>query len=300
MDINKLQELTSNRILVNEPMRNHTTWKIGGPADLLIQPASADELAGVLTYLSQEKTSFTVIGNGSNILVSDSGIRGVIIKLADNYSRIHWADGEVEAEAGTPLSLLAFQAAEHSFSGLEFAAGIPGTVAGAVIMNAGAYGDSIGRYVTKVMVLEYTGTKRIITAEEMTFDYRESSVFNLPVIICSVFLKLARGNKEESLGKMHRYLKMRREKQPLEHPSCGSVFRNPPGDHAGRLIEAAGLRGVTVGGAMISRKHGNFIINLDNAQAADVLALIEKAQNRVYDLFGIKLEPEVKRVGDFS
>ena len=300
MDIKELQSCLQREVLIKEPMKDHTTWKIGGPADCFIEPATVDELIHALTVINREKLPFIVIGNGSNILVSDLGIRGVVIKLGENYSSVAWSEYEAEAYAGASFSGLAFQAAERSLGGLEFVAGIPGTIAGAVIMNAGAYESSVGRYVTKISVVEYTGTKRIISADEISFSYRQSNIFTLPVIICSVFIKLGKGNREDSLKTMHQLLRIRSEKQPLDYPSCGSVFRNPANDHAGRLIEAAGLRGESVGGAMISEKHGNFIINYNNAKAQDVLTLIAKAQEKVYELFGIKLETEVKKAGQFS
>lgn len=197
------------------------------------------------------------------------------------------------------LPTLAIEAAERAFCGMEFAAGIPGSIGGAVRMNAGAYGNNIGEYVTQVEAIEYNGTIKIISAEELSFAYRESNLFDLEAIVSSVTLRLPSGNREQSLEKIQELLRLRSLKQPLEFPSCGSVFRNPANDHAGRLVEIAGLRGMQIGGAAVSKKHGNFIVNVGGARARDVRALIADVQKRVEDFSGIHLEPEVKFVGEF-
>lgn len=297
--LDKLQSLVQRAVLVDEPMSKHTTWKIGGPADYYVRPSSKAELAALLKLIHQEGLPFIVIGNGSNLLVGDKGIRGVVIKMSGSYSRRIWREEEVEAQAGAMLPTLAIEAAERAFCGMEFAAGIPGSIGGAVRMNAGAYGNNIGEYVTQVEAIEYNGTIKIISAEELSFAYRESNLFDLEAIVSSVTLRLPFGNREQSLEKIQELLRLRSLKQPLEFPSCGSVFRNPANDHAGRLVEIAGLRGMQIGGAAVSKKHGNFIVNVGGARARDVRALIADVQKRVEDFSGIHLEPEVKFVGEF-
>ena len=297
--LDKLQSLVQRAVLVDEPMSKHTTWKIGGPADYYVRPSSKAELAALLKLIHQEGLPFIVIGNGSNLLVGDKGIRGVVIKMSGSYSRRIWREEGVEAQAGAMLPTLAIEAAERAFCGMEFAAGIPGSIGGAVRMNAGAYGNNIGEYVTQVEAIEYNGTIKIISAEELSFAYRESNLFDLEAIVSSVTLRLPFGNREQSLEKIQELLRLRSLKQPLEFPSCGSVFRNPANDHAGRLVEIAGLRGMQIGGAAVSKKHGNFIVNVGGARARDVRALIADVQKRVEDFSGIHLEPEVKFVGEF-
>lgn len=294
-----LQKLMQKPVILNEPMSKHTTWKIGGPADLFLRPSGQEELGAVLAFIHQEGLPFLVIGNGSNILVGDKGIRGAVIQLGSSYSQRHWREEGVKALAGAMLPALAIEAAERSFGGMEFAAGIPGSLGGAVRMNAGAYGNTIGQYVTKVEAFEYNGSIKTITAEELSFAYRESNLFALDLIVSSVTLKLKKGNRKESLEKIQDLLRKRSLTQPLEFPSCGSVFRNPLNDHAGRLIERAGLRGMQIGGAAVSKKHGNFIINLGGALAMDVQQLIAEITRRVEESTGLHLETEVKLVGEF-
>ncbi|MCL1905510.1 MAG: UDP-N-acetylmuramate dehydrogenase [Clostridiales bacterium] len=282
------------------PMLKHTTWQIGGRADNMAYPADEEELSALLKFLTAENMPWMVIGNGSNILVGDKGIRGVVIRLGENFSFTEWREQSVTAGAGKMLPALALEAAERGLVGLEFAAGIPGSLGGAVRMNAGAYGSAIGEFVTKIEVMEYSGQKCVLEASDMTFSYRVSSLFDMDVVVCRVSLALDTGSREYSMGEMQRLLHLRGLNQPLEFPSCGSVFRNPPNDHAGRLIELANLRGLQIGGAAVSKKHGNFIINLGGARAKDVKDLIEEVQQRVYDYSGIRLEPEVRMVGEFA
>jgi len=296
----ELQGFVKTSVLINEPMKKHTTWNIGGPADFMVFPSSEEELIGILQFLHSEDSIPFVMGNGSNILVGDKGIRGVVIRLAGAFSKRTWRGNEVDAQAGALLPSLALEAAERSLTGMEFAAGIPGSFGGAIRMNAGAYGNTIGEYVTKVGLTEYSGTKRELTVDELTFEYRKSNLFSADGIVTSVTLKFLEGDREQSMAKIKELLQLRIRKQPLEFPSCGSVFRNPVNDHAGRLIEMANLRGTQIGGAMVSRKHGNFIINLGGAKAKDVLNLIEAVQRRVEDSYGVHLETEVKLVGEFE
>ena len=287
-------------VQTNVPMLKYTTWRIGGRADYMVCPADEEELAALFKLLTAENMPWLVIGNGSNILVGDKGIRGVVIRLGENFSFTEWREQSVTAGAGKMLPALALEAAERSLSGLEFAAGIPGSLGGAVRMNAGAYGGAIGEFVTKIEVMEYNGQKRILNASEIIFAYRNSSLFNVEAVICRVSLALDVGSREHIMDELQRLLQLRSLNQPLEFPSCGSVFRNPPNDHAGRLIELANLRGLQIGGAAVSKKHGNFIINLGGARAKDVKDLIDEVQQRVYDYSGIRLEPEVRMVGEFA
>jgi len=294
----KLQSMLGEPVLQQASMRKFTTWKIGGPADLLAFPGDEEELAALLRFLWENEIPRVVVGNGSNILVGDKGIRGVVIKMGEPYAACEWHEGGVSALAGAMLPALAHEAAARGLSGLEFAAGIPGSLGGAVRMNAGAYGSTVGQYVTKVVMVEYNGTRRELEAGELEFAYRESNLAAMPGVISGVELALPLGDPQESRAKIGELLHLRGVKQPLEYPSCGSVFRNPQNDHAGRLIEIAGLRGMQVGGAMVSRKHGNFIINLGGAKAADVSALIKEVQRRVKEVTGVELAPEVKMIGE--
>jgi len=304
LDMNKvgeaLQQFLKKPILYDEPMRLHTTWKIGGPADLFLQPADEDELAQVLKFLHENEIPWLAIGNGSNLLVGDKGIRGAVIKMGEAFSGTHWEENTVEVKAGTLLAVLSLEAAERSFSGLEFARGIPGSMGGAVRMNAGAYGGNIGNYVIRVNGVSFTGEPVTVEGEALSFAYRNSSLFDLDAIVTRVTLKLEPGNREQSLEMMKDFLQRRSLAQPLEYPSCGSVFRNPPNEHAGLLVENTGLRGLKIGNAQVSLKHGNFIVNLGGATAADVRELISEVQEQVYAYTGIRLEPEVKFVGEFK
>jgi len=295
-----LQQFLKKPILYDEPMRLHTTWKIGGPADLFLQPADEDELAQVLKFLHENEIPWLAIGNGSNLLVGDKGIRGAVIKMGEAFSGTHWEENTVEVKAGTLLAVLSLEAAERSFSGLEFARGIPGSMGGAVRMNAGAYGGNIGNYVIRVNGVSFTGEPVTVEGEALSFAYRNSSLFDLDAIVTRVTLKLEPGNREQSLEMMKDFLQRRSLAQPLEYPSCGSVFRNPPNEHAGLLVENTGLRGLKIGNAQVSLKHGNFIVNLGGATAADVRELISEVQEQVYAYTGIRLEPEVKFVGEFK
>ena len=282
------------------PMLKYTTWRIGGRADYMVSPTKEEELSALLKLITAESMPWLVIGNGSNILVGDKGIRGVVIRLGENFSFTEWREQSVTAGAGKMLPALALEAAERGLVGLEFAAGIPGSLGGAARMNAGAYGSTIGEFITKIEVMDYGGQSRVLDASEINFDYRVSSLFDVEAVVCRVSLALTAGSREHSMDEIQRLLHLRNLNQPLEFPSCGSVFRNPSNDHAGRLIELANLRGLQIGGAAVSKKHGNFIINLGGARAKDVKDLIEEVQRRVYDYSGIHLEPEVRMVGEFA
>lgn len=285
---------------MNVPMSEHTTWKIGGPAELMIFPVSAEELMAVLPLIKELEIPWLVVGNGSNLLVADGGLRGIVIKMGDNFAGCQWRGLEAKVKSGTLLSTLALEAAERGAAGLEFARGIPGSVGGAVRMNAGAYGSNIGNYVTAVEAVDLEGRKIVLQGEEIEFAYRDSSLFQIDGVITAISFAFPEGEREEILAKIKTYQQKRLRSQPLEFPSCGSVFRNPANDHAGRLIELASLKGLQIGKAAVSEKHGNFIINLGGATAADVRELIAELQRQVYEYSGVNLEPEVKMVGEFD
>lgn len=295
----ELAQIISGPVLVDASMAEQTTWKIGGPADLLVYPGDDEELAALLPYLQARAIPWLVVGNGSNLLVGDKGIRGVVIKMGEAFAVSRWRGLEVTAGAGMLLGTLALEAAERSAAGLEFARGIPGSVGGAVRMNAGAYGSFIGEFVARVKAIDYAGQKQVLAGDQIEFAYRNSSLFALQAVITSVTFILGKGEREAIMAQIKEYQQRRTLAQPLEYPSCGSVFRNPANDYAGRLVELAGLQGLQIGNAAVSLKHGNFIINLGGATAADVRELIEAVQRQVYEFSGVRLETEVKMVGEF-
>lgn len=295
----QLAAIVSGPILIDAPMAEQTTWKIGGPADLLVYPGDEAELAALLPYLESRVIPWLVVGNGSNLLVGDRGIRGVVIKLGEAFASCQWRGLTATAGAGMLLGTLALEAAERGAGGLEFARGIPGSVGGAVRMNAGAYGSFLGGFVTQVEAIDYAGNKRVLAGDQIEFAYRDSSLFALPAVITQVTFVLAPGEREAIMAKIKEYQQRRTLSQPLEYPSCGSVFRNPANDYAGRLVELAELQGLRIGAAQVSQKHGNFIVNLGGATAADARELIETVQRQVYEFSGVRLEPEVKMVGEF-
>lgn len=290
--------LLPGRVRQDEPLARHTTWRIGGPADIFVEPAGREELRLAVQFAHQRGIPLTVIGNGSNLLVAESGLRGIVLKIAGGLSHITVAENRILAEAGAKLAGLAAAAREAGLGGLEFSAGIPGTVGGAVVMNAGANGSSIGSLVQEVLLLSPDGEFYRRSQEELGFSYRSSILQrDLAIVVEASFLGRPR---ERSLIKedMERFIARRKSTQPLSYPNAGSVFKNPPGDSAGRLIEAAGLKGLRIGGAQISTVHANFIINLGPATARDVLALITRARETVLERFGVELKLEVKYIGD--
>ena len=291
----ELKSITGE-VLRNEPMSLHTTFKIGGAADFLVQPSTCDEIRGLVKLLREENIPFAVIGNGSNLLVSDNGFRGVVIKLLKNFSEIR-ADGEtVYAQAGATLSALAAFAAERGLDGLQFASGIPGSVGGAVLMNAGAYGGQMSDVIVKTKYIDKNSEIR--TAEEHGFAYRSSVFQKNGGIILETELLLRRGSKDEIYEKMRAFAEARREKQPLNYPSAGSAFKRPEGYFAAKLIDNAGLRGFSVGGAQVSEKHTGFVINRGTATEKDVSELLQKVSDTVFEKFGVRLEREIKFLGD--
>jgi UDP-N-acetylmuramate dehydrogenase len=283
-----------------EPLSKHTTWRIGGPADIFVCPRSVEEVKGVMAAAKELNLPWTVIGRGSNLLVLDGGIRGVVIKLSDNFSAIEVHGHRVTAQSGRSIVSAANIAVKHNLQGLEFATGIPGSVGGAVMMNAGAYGGEIKDVLESAKVLDESGTIHCFTNSDFRFAYRYSVLKDIPMVLLEATFRLKEGDGEALLQQIKAWASRRASTQPLSMPNCGSVFRNPEGTHAGRLIEAAGLKGLTRGGAQISEKHANFIVNLGNAKAEDVLWLMRHAEETVRDRFGIRLETEVRIIGEPS
>lgn len=293
-----LNELLPGRVRAEESMRKHTSWRIGGPSELFVEPASREDLRLVVSYAHHRGIPLTLIGKGSNLLVREGGIRGIVVRVGNGLDRISTGKNEIVAEAGVTLARVASTARDNGLGGFEFSAGIPGTVGGAVVMNAGANGSSIGALVREVMLLSFEGEFFRKTKEEMSFGYRTSMLQREPSIVVEAAFSCYPRDKEAIQEEMEEFIARRKQTQPLGHPNAGSVFKNPAGDSAGRLIEAAGLKGLRVGDAQISTLHANFIVNLGTATARDVLTLIEKARDTVHNRFGVELQMEVKVIGD--
>ncbi len=285
-------------LLKNEPLKNHTSFKIGGPADEFCEATSKEEIQELIKYAKDKNIPYTIIGNGSNLLVGDKGIRGLVIKLAKGFDRVEVSGTKITAEAGVLLSKLAKTALSESLSGLEFASGIPGTLGGAIFMNAGAYDGEMKNVVKSVTYLE-DGEIKTLSGEDLEFGYRKSRFSCRDCIILSAELELTLGDKDKIIEKMEDFKERRCSKQPLSMPSAGSTFKRPEGYFAGKLIEDAGLKGFGIGGAKVSEKHSGFVINDGDASAKDVVDLIEHIQKTVYEKFGVKLETEVKMLGEF-
>ncbi len=284
-------------ICLQEPMAGHTTFRIGGPADCFLQPENEEQLIQVQRYLSKVGIPFFVLGNGSNLLVSDGGYRGVIIQIGRKMSRIEVEGCIIKAQAGAPLAQVAKTAMEYGLTGLEFASGIPGTVGGGVVMNAGAYDGELSRVVVRVNAVNSEGESMELDNETMEFGYRTSAVKNSSLTVTEVIFGLEKGDREQIRAKMDDFAARRREKQPLEYPSAGSTFKRPEGYFAGKLIMEAGLRGYQCGGARVSDKHCGFVINTGGATAEDVRDVIHEVQEQVKDKFHVTLETEVIFLG---
>lgn len=298
--IAKLNTQKDITIRENAPMCEYTSFHIGGPADLLIEPATKEALVSCCQILAEEEVKPLVIGAGSNLLVSDSGIRGVVIHMAKPMSRIT-VEGEcITAEAGVSLAKLAAEALSASLSGLEFASGIPGSLGGAVFMNAGAYGGEMKDVVVETEYLTKDGKVKVVTGDAHNFSYRKSFFSETGSIVLSSRMKLTPGNPEEIRALMLELNTRRKDKQPLNFPSAGSFFKRPEGHFAGKLIEDAGLKGKSFGGAQISEKHAGFVINTGGATAKNVCELMDFVKKAVYEKYGVTLEPEVRMLGDFS
>lgn len=286
-------------ILMNEPMSSHTTFRVGGEASMLVRISSPDQLLKLIPYLNDIGEPYYVIGNGSNILVGDKGYNGVILEIGSGMSDIRVEGNRIIAGAGALLSSIARAALENDLSGLEFASGIPGSIGGGVVMNAGAYGGEIRDVVTEVEVMSVDGQLMTISKRDMQFGYRTSIIKMRPFTVLSVTMELTPGDHTVIEDKMKELSARRKEKQPLEYPSAGSTFKRPEGYFAGKLIMDAGMRGYTIGGAAVSEKHCGFIVNKGNATAADVYEVIQEVEERVKERFDVTLEPEIVFLGTF-
>jgi len=281
------------KVRLKEPLRNKTTFKIGGPAKFFIEPRDSTDLKLLITCAKRYKIPILVIGSGSNILISDKGVRAIVLQLnSPFFKRILYNGNFLKAGCGLSLNELIQAAREHSLSGVEFSAGIPGTVGGALSMNAGAWGKNIGDLVESAEVMDYNGKIKILNKKDIKFGYRKSSLRKF--MILSVCIKLTKKNRKEIKGNINKYLAYRRNTQDVSLPNAGCIFKNPPGKFAGRLIDLCGLKGGRRGNAFVSWRHANFILNQGNAHASDVLKLMNLIKNRVKQKFNIKLEPEIK------
>lgn len=292
---NVLQE----NLLWNEPMAKHTTFRVGGAAEVLIQVRDKEQLQKLVSYFGKVSQEYFILGKGSNLLVSDQGYQGAILDMSRYFTQVRIEGNKIYAQAGASLPQVAVLAAANGLSGLEFAAGIPGTVGGAVVMNAGAYDGEMKQVVKCVTVLDQEGEEMELDNVTMEFGYRTSIIKNRPFLVQEVVFELCPGDKEEIMKKGAEFNHRRKEKQPLEYPSAGSTFKRPEGYFAGKLIMDAGLRGYRIGGAQVSEKHCGFVINVGNATASDIHDLMDEVSEKVKEQFGVRLEPEVVRLGQF-
>lgn len=289
--------ISEERIKENEPMKNHTSFKIGGPAEFFIKINTLEELINIITFCKNNKIALTVVGNGSNLLVTEKGIKGIVIKLELKEIKINNLEEEkkeISVSSGVPLGLLSQKLLKEEITGFEELSGIPGTIGGAVVMNAGAHGKEIKDIVTEVKAIDYSGNIHTFTNLQSEFTYRHSKFSDGKYIIVEAKLLLTKGNKEEIKEKMDKYAQYRKEKQPIEYPNAGSTFKRGEDFITAKLIDEAGLKGYSIGGAEVSEKHSGFIINKGNATAQDVLDLVEYITNKIYEKFGKKIELEIK------
>lgn len=297
--IQELKELEVGKVLENEPLSNHTTIKIGGPADVLVVPKNIQAVKDTMKVIKKHGVKWTAIGRGSNLLVLDEGIRGVVIKLGQGLDHMEIDGEQVTVGGGYSVVRLATGISKKGLSGLEFAAGIPGSVGGAVYMNAGAHGSDISRVLVKALILFEDGTIDWLTNEEMAFSYRTSILQNeRPGICLEAVLQLEQKERDEIVAQMQKNKDYRKETQPVSNPCAGSIFRNPLPEHAGRLVEGAGLKGHQIGGAKVSEMHGNFIVNAGGATAQDVLDLIAFIQKTIKEKYDIDMHTEVEIIGE--
>lgn len=297
--VRALEQVCPGGVRCNEPLARHVTFRIGGPADVLLMPRSLDHLIAAVLWLYRDRQSFVVLGRGSNVLIGDRGVRGVVIKTGRGQDGVRFDGGRVVAECGVSLPQLSRTTATRGLTGLEFAAGIPGSIGGGVLMNAGAHGCSLSGILRQVRVLTPSGEQRW-SRDELRFQYRQSRLQEEPGIVLAAELELRPADPRECLGRLEEWLRTRSDTQPLGPPSSGCIFRNPGGDHAGRLIDSLGGKGMRVGGATVSDRHANYILNTGGATAIDVLRLIDEVRARVRERSGIDLEPEIKLIGEFE
>lgn len=290
--------LNKEEVFIDEEMKKHTSFKVGGPADFLVKPRTESQILDLVSLLKSENIPYIVVGNGSNLLVKDGGIRGVVIKISDNFNDFRIEGNTLYAQSGALLSIIGKAVLNESLTGFEFASGIPGTLGGAIAMNAGAYGSEMKNIVKSVRMIDPNGKIVELNNDEMQFEYRKSIISNNEYIVLSSIIELEKGNFEEIRDKMRELTKSRVTKQPLNLPSAGSTFKRPEGYFAAKLIEDSGLKGLTLRGAQVSDKHSGFVVNLGNAKAKDILDLIYIVKNIVDSKFGISLEEEVKILGD--
>lgn len=293
------QVLRDEQIRVQEPMSRHTTFRAGGPADYYVEPETRKELAFVLDLCRQGGVPYYILGNGSNLLVGDKGYRGVMVAMGKSWAGVEAEGCRLRAGAGALLSAAARLALKESLEGMEFASGIPGTVGGAVVMNAGAYGSELSDVLGLVTVLTPEGQIQRLSSKELKLGYRTSCVCSRRLVVLEAEFVLALGQEEGIRRRMEELAAKRRARQPLEYPSAGSTFKRPPGNFAGKLIEEAGLQGFSVGDAQVSEKHCGFVINRGEATAADILTVCREVQRRVLEHSGVELELEVKLLGEF-
>ena len=291
--------IDKERVLADEPMKKHTTFRVGGNADYFVMPQNGEEVKNIVTLCKEAQMPYYILGNGSNLLVGDKGYRGVIIQIYKEMNGIEVEGDKVKAQAGALLSRVGTAALEAELTGFEFAAGIPGTVGGAVVMNAGAYGGEMKDIIANATVLTQDGDIITINKEDLELGYRTSVIAKKGYVVLEAEYQLQKGDKEVIRARMDELKLQRVTKQPLEYPSAGSTFKRPEGYFAGKLIQDAGLRGFRVGGAQVSDKHCGFVINKDQATAADIRELMQQVSDKVMQEFGVKLEPEVKTLGEF-
>lgn len=289
--------LGEGSVAQNVSMKEYTSIRTGGEARFLAEPDTTDKVLEILRYLRERKLNYYIMGNGTNVIFPDDGYDGVVIRFGGKLSRIDVNDNVITAQAGSPLAVVAARALEAGLEGLEFASGIPGTVGGAVAMNAGAYGGEMSQVVTESLCIDESGKVVRLMGEDHTFGYRSSRIQTDGLVVLETTMVLRPGDKEEIKRKMAELNSRRREKQPLNMPSAGSVFKRPQGYYAGQLIQECGLKGFTIGGAQVSDKHCGFIVNLGNATSKDVLDLIRYVRKTVYEKTGVLLEPEVRIIG---
>ncbi|WP_243114273.1 UDP-N-acetylmuramate dehydrogenase [Blautia faecicola] len=293
------QTVESDQFLREEPMKKHITFRVGGPAACFLTPSTKEQIREILHICQEEKTPYFILGNGSNLLVSDQGFDGVVLQVYKNMNQVTVEGEHLRVQAGALLSATARKALEAGLTGMEFAAGIPGTMGGAAVMNAGAYGGEMKDILESVTVLTPEGEQKELKNEELQLGYRTSVVKEKGYIVLEAVLSLKKGDPEAIKSRMDELKEQRVTKQPLEYPSAGSTFKRPEGYFAGKLIQDAGLRGYQVGGAQVSEKHCGFVINKENATAKDVVDLIHDVQRIVYEKFQVQLETEVKFLGEF-